>query len=81
MKNCLDNGGVNVNSNNTWKELMDKKVYFQRSMNDIIDTYQHETGKIELDMKDIDDLVSLIKYELYRKHNIITEEQFENLFR
>lgn len=65
---------------NTWKILMDKKVSFQRAMSSVIDTYQHETGKTELDMKDIDDLVNLIKYELYRKHGIITEEQFEKLF-
>ena len=51
---------------NEWKDLMDKKVKFNRAMNDVIDTYQHETGKTELGMKDIDELVSLIKYELYR---------------
>lgn len=68
-------------SNNTWKELMDKKVSFQRAMSSVIDTYQHETGKIELDMKDVDDLVSLIRYELYRQHGIITQEQFEKLFK
>ena len=65
---------------NTWKKLMDEKVRFHLAMNDVIDTYQHETGKTELDMKDIDDLVNLIKYELYRKHGIITKEQFEKLF-
>lgn len=65
---------------NTWKKLMDEKVSFQRAMSNVIDTYQHETGKTELDMKDIDDLVNLIKYELYRKHGIITEEQFEKMF-
>lgn len=65
---------------NTWKDLMDKKARFYLAMNDVIDTYQHETGKTELDMKDIDDLVNLIRYELYRKHGIITKEQFEKLF-
>ena len=65
---------------NNWKKLMDRKISFQKAMNDVIDTYQHETEKTELDMKDIDDLVNLIKYELYRKHGIITEEQFEKLF-
>lgn len=65
---------------NEWKDLMDKKVKFNRAMNDVIDTYQHETGKTELGMKDIDELVSLIRYELYRRHGIITKEQFEKLF-
>lgn len=65
---------------NEWKDLMDKKVRFSLAMNDVIDTYQHETGKTELDMKDIDGLVNLIRYELYRRHGIITKEQFEKLF-
>ena len=66
---------------NNWKNLMDSRIKFKSAMDNVIDTYQHETGKVELDMKDIDDLVTLIKYELYRKHGIITEEQFEKLFK
>ena len=69
-----------MENSNVWKKLMDERVKFCAAMNDVINTYQHETGKTELDMKDIDDLVTLIKYELYRKHGIITEEQFEKLF-
>ena len=65
---------------NTFKTLMDRKIKFQSAMNVVVDTYQHETGKTELDMKDIDDLVNLIRYELYRKHEIINDEQFEKLF-
>ena len=69
-----------ANGENAWKKLMDEKVRFSSAMNEVIDTYQHETNKTELDMKDIDDLVNLIRYELYRKHGVITDEQFEKLF-
>ena len=64
---------------NEWRALMQKKIEFNKAMNVIVDTYQHHTAKDKLDMKDIDDLVSCIRIELYRKNGIITEKEYEAL--
>ena len=67
-------------SANQWQELMKQKLDFEKSMRIIVDTYQHYTEKSKLDMKDIDDLVECIKYELYLKNNIISLEEYEKMF-
>ena len=66
---------------NKWKDLMLKRINFNKAMSVIVDTYQHYTEKDKLDMGDIDDLVDCIKYELYHKNGIITDEQYEALNR
>ena len=64
---------------NEWRKLMQQRIDFSKAMGVIVDTYQHHTGKEKLGIKDIDDLVECIKYELYHKNGIITSEQYESL--
>ena len=64
---------------NEWRNLMQRKIDFNKAMSLIVDTYQHHTGKDKLDMKDIDDLTECIRHELYYKNNIITKEEYEKL--